>query len=114
MCIRDSTNGTAAADSYTQANSELVGSYKLGASTIAVSYAVAGNAAVKSTTPNTGATQATVRYGYNMTKRTELFAAYTALKNDTNGQYGFSSGTTFGTDKVSTQTAIGAGVIHSF
>ena len=86
------------------------GSYKLGASTIAASYAKAGETA----TAATGATQATVRYGYNMTKRTELFAAYTALKNDTNGQYGFSSGTTFGTNKVSTQTAIGAGVIHSF
>jgi predicted porin len=101
---------TSATASYNQSNSELVGSYKLGASTIALSYAKAGNTA----TSATGANQVSLRYGMNLSKRTELFAAYTSLKNDTAGAYGFSTGTAFGTNAGSTQTATGLGVIHSF
>ena len=101
---------TTAALNFTQNNSELVGQYKLGASTIGLSYAVAG----ATSTANTGATQASLRYGYNLSKRTELFAAYTQLKNDTAAGYGFSAGTTFGTGAGSTSTAIGTGLIVSF
>ena len=104
------TINTSASANYTQNNSELVGAYKLGASTVAVSYATAG----ATNTNATGATQVSARYGYNFSKRTEGFLAYTQLKNDTAGQYGFSSGSAWGTTAGSTQTAIGAGVIHSF
>jgi len=108
--VENITVNTSATVSYTQSNSELAAQYKLGASSIGLSYAIAGATA----TANTGANQASLRYGYNFSKRTELFAAYTALKNDTAGAYGLSSGTTFGTNAGSSQTAAGLGVIHSF
>lgn len=108
--IENITVNTSTSNSYTQGNSELVGSYKLGASTIALSYAIAGATA----TANTGANQTSLRYGLNLSKRTELFAAYTQLKNDTAGAYGFSGGTAFGTNAGSSQTAFGTGLIVSF
>ncbi len=108
--VENITVNTSTTASYSQANSELVGSYKLGASTIALSYAKAGETA----TAATGASQVSLRYGMNLSKRTELFAAYTSLKNDTAGAYGFSTGTTFGTNVGSTQSATGLGLIHSF
>lgn len=108
--VENITVNTSATASYSQANSELVGSYKLGASTIALSYAKAGETA----TAATGASQVSLRYGMSLSKRTELFAAYTSLKNDTAGAYGFSTGTTFGTNAGSTQSATGLGLIVSF
>ncbi len=81
------------------------------ANTIALSYASAGKTDVAAT----GAKQATLRYGYNFSKRTEVYAAYTSLKNDTGGTYNFNSGTAFGTSAAGASlTAFGAGVIHSF
>jgi predicted porin len=100
---------TSATANYTQANSELVAAYKLGASNIGLSYAKAGETA----TAATGATQVSARYGYNFSKRTEGFVAYTSLKNDTAGTYSFKAGS-FGSTAGSTSSAFGAGVIHSF
>jgi len=101
---------TSATASYTQNNTEVAAQYKLGTSSIALSYAKAGETNLAAT----GATQATLRYGYNFSKRTELFAAYTSLKNDTAGAYGFNGAVKFGSNAGSTQTAMGAGVVHSF
>jgi predicted porin len=101
---------TSATASYTQNNFEVVGGYKLGSSTIGLSYAKAGETA----TAATGASQVSLRYGYGLSKRTELFAAYTSLKNDTAGAYGFSAGSTWGTNAGSTQSAFGTGLIVSF
>jgi predicted porin len=103
---------------YTQSNMELAGQYKMGPSNIGLSYAKAGKTAVD----KTGATQVSLRYGYNFSRRTEVFAAYTSLKNDavnaaiagSGGTYGFSAGTAYGTAAGSKQTAIGLGMIHSF
>ena len=93
--------------SYTQSNMELVGAVKLDASTIALSYAKNG----KTNLSNTGANQMSLRYGYNFSKRTEAFAAYTSLKNDSAATYAaIYTGATAG----STQTAYGVGLIHSF
>jgi predicted porin len=108
--VESITVNTSTTASYTQNNSELAAQYKLGASSIGLSYAIAGATA----TASTGANQASLRYGYNFSKRTEVFAAYTTLKNDTAGTYGFSAGTPFGTNAGSSQTAAGLGVIHSF
>ena len=96
--------------SYVQQNAELAAQVKLGTSTLAVSYAQAGATDVTAT----GATQATVRYGYKFSKRTEAFAAYTSLKNDTAGTFGFNGAVAYGNQAGSTQTAVGAGLIHSF
>jgi predicted porin len=95
---------------YSQSNVELVGEYKLGGSKVAFSYAKAG----ATSTANTGATQLTLRYGMTLSKRTELFAAYTSLQNETAGAYGFNGAVTFGNNAGSTQSAIGTGLIVSF
>jgi len=89
----------------TQSNSELTGSVKLGSNTLAASYAVAGDV----NSAKVGANQVSLRYGMTMSKRSEIFLAYTALKNDTNGTYGL-----FGKDAGSTQSAFGLGMIHKF
>lgn len=108
--LENITVNTSATASYKQSNSELVGSMKLGASSLAVSYAKAGETNVTAT----GANQVSLRYGFNLSKRTELFAAYTSLSNDTAGVYGFSGGTNFGLQAGSKQKAVGLGMIHSF
>lgn len=114
--IRVNTSATA---SYTQRNLELAGQYKLGANKIALSYARAGETATKAT----GATQITLRYGYEFSKRTEVFAAYTSLRNNAvdtaiSGSGGnYTLGNAYGSaaqQTGSTQTAIGAGVVHTF
>ncbi|MDD2701297.1 MAG: porin [Sideroxydans sp.] len=99
---------TSATASYSQKNLELVGQYKLGADKLAVSYAKAG----KTATANTGATQLALRYGHEFSKRTELFAAYTTLKNDSAVNYDLnSSGIGAAGD---TKAVFGAGLIHAF
>ncbi len=100
-----------ATTSFSQKNMELVGQYKLGANKFAISYAKAGKTDVTAT----GANQLAVRYGFDFSKRTEFFAAYASLKNDTAGAYALSN--TYqptGAATGSTQTVIGAGLIHSF
>jgi predicted porin len=96
-----------AATAYTQSNLELVGAVKLDASSIALSYARNGKADVA----DTGAKQISLRYGYNISKRTEAFAAYTSLKNDSAATY---AGIYAGAAAGSTQTALGVGLIHAF
>ncbi|MBA4381059.1 MAG: hypothetical protein C0406_00700 [Sideroxydans sp.] len=93
------------ATAYTQSNMELAGQYKMGPHKLAASFAKAGKTSVAAT----GATQLSLRYGFDFSKRTEAFAAYTSLKNDTAGTYGF-----YGTTAGSTQSVLGAGVVHSF
>lgn len=96
-----------ATNSYTESNMELVGAYKMDASTIALSYAKAG----KTDVANTGANQISLRYGYNFSKHTEVFAAYTSLKNDSAAAFGkVYSGATAG----ATESAFGVGMLHSF
>ncbi len=99
---------TSATASYSQNNLELVGQYKLGADKFALSFAKAG----KTAAANSGATQLALRYGHDFSKRTELFAAYTTLKNDAAINYDLnSSGIGAAGD---TKSVFGAGLIHSF
>jgi predicted porin len=103
---------------YTQSNMELATQYKMGPSNIGLSYVKAG----KTDVAKTGASQVSLRYGYNFSKRTELFAAYVSLKNDavdtavagSGGTYGLSAGTKYGTAAGSKSSALGLGVVHSF
>lgn len=69
---------------------ELSGKYKFGANNIGVSYARAGDLGG---TANTGANQYSLRYGYNVSKRTEVYGFYTQLSNDAAASYNFSAGT---------------------
>lgn len=115
---------TSATVNYSQKNLELVGQYKFGPSKLALSYAKAGSTNVA----KTGATQVSVRYGFDFSKRTEFFVAYTTLKNDaatatagSGGTYNFNADGKgfFGNGATTTTagaslTALGAGLIHSF
>lgn len=94
----------------TQSNWELSGNYKFGNSSLGAFYAVNGNLGA---TANSGAKMATLRYGYNFSKRTELFAAYTSLKNDTGANYSLNTNLP-ATLNGSKQTGLGLGMIHSF
>lgn len=108
--------GVEAATAFTQSNAELVGQYKMGVNKFALSYAKAGSTNIAST----GAKQLSLRYGHDYSARTEVFAAYTSLSNDTGGGYTLTNSfgiTTAGSTNEqigSKQTVIGAGVIHSF
>jgi len=73
------TTATAATTTGSQSNWELTGKYKFGASTLGAFYAQNGDF---NGVANTGAKMVSLRYGYNFSKRTELWAAYTNLKND--------------------------------
>ncbi|HEX5364823.1 MAG TPA: porin [Gallionella sp.] len=98
--------GTAANTSGTQNNWELSGNYKFGNSNLGAFYAQNGNIGA---TANSGAKMATLRYGYSFSKRTEVYGAYTSLKNDTAASYSI-AGATAG----SKQSAFGLGMIHNF
>jgi len=102
----------------TQANVELVGSVKFGASSLGVAYVKAGSPEASGTLSGVAqsgsaidatATQTSLRYGYNFSKRTEVFAAYSALKNDTNVKYALAHASNGSTENVA-----GVGMILSF
>jgi len=112
------TSAVSAATSASQNNWELSGKYKFGASTIGAFYANNGNLGSNA---NTGAKMYSLRYGYNFSKRTELWAAYSQLKNDANAAYGFYKGNALvgaaGTNPAntgSTDSGFGLGLSHTF
>jgi predicted porin len=91
----------------------LSANYVAGASTISGFYAKAGD---MNGTTNTGARQFTLRYGYNLSKRTELFGLYSNLSNDANGGYNF---TGLDSENIpgaagSKVTGFGVGIAHAF
>lgn len=96
---------TSTTASYTQNNFELAGSYKMGPSVLAATYVKAG----KSSAANTAATLVSLRYGFNFSKRTEVFAAYSSLKNETAASYALVH-----TAAGSTENVAGVGIVHSF
>ena len=108
--------GTAAATSESQSNWELAGNYKLGNSNLGAFYVKNGNLGARA---NTGADMYTLRYGYNFSKRTELYGAYTRLSNDASANYSTLTATAIGTvgtasTNGSTQAGLGIGMIHLF
>jgi predicted porin len=70
-----------------------------------------GRAGEYSDTPDTGATQWTVAYNYNLSKRTKVYAYYTAVSGDGAGLYTASNidGSTGGKFN-----AVAAGIRHNF
>jgi len=108
--------GTAAATTESQSNLELAGNYKLGNSNLGAFYVKNGNLGARA---NTGADMYTLRYGYNFSKHTELYGAYTRLSNDASANYSTLTATAIGTvgaasTNGSTQTGLGIGMIHLF
>lgn len=108
--------GTAAATTESQSNLELAGNYKLGNSNLGAFYVKNGNLGARA---NTGADMYTLRYGYNFSKHTELYGAYTRLGNEASANYSTLTATAIGTvgaasTNGSTQTGLGIGMIHLF
>lgn len=115
-------SGTVAATAVSTSRSawELAGKYTMGANNFGLSYVKAGNLGGVAAT---GAKQLSLRYGYNFSKRTEAYAMYSALTNDANATYNFSSGTavtptgvaaTAGQGFGAKLTGFGAGLVHTF
>lgn len=95
---------------------ELTGKYKFGASNIGAFYARAGDLGGVA---NTGANQYSLRYGYNFSRRTELYGFYTRLNNDTAASYNFHAGNTITSTAGAaglgaTLSGVGLGLQHSF
>jgi len=88
----------------TGSNMELVGQYKIGPTHLAVSFAKQGSAAA-STAAKNNVDQLSLKYAYNFSKRTELFAAYTSNKT-ANGTLAAPTSTTL--------TYLGGGIVHAF
>lgn len=108
--------GTAAATTESQSNLEVAGNYRLGNSNLGAFYVKNGNLGARA---NTGADMYTLRYGYNFSKRTELYGAYTRLSNDASANYSTLTATAIGTvgaasTNGSTQTGLGIGMIYLF
>ncbi len=103
------STATAATTTGSQSNWELAGKYKFGASTLGAFYAQNGDF---NGLANTGATMVSLRYGYNFSKRTELWAAYTNLKNDSATKT-YKSVLTPGS-LGSTESGFGLGLSHTF
>jgi len=106
-------NKTAAAVTTKRTSWELMGEYAVGANNFGLTYAVAGNLGGVAAT---GAKNLSVKYGYKFSKRTEIFAAYTALTNDASAAYNFNHGpmaTTAGTVGAKL-SGFGVGMVHSF
>jgi len=105
-------SGTTAGVSATRNAWELAGKYTMGASNIGLSYVKAGNlgAAV-----NSGAKQLSLRYGYNFSKRTELYGMYSALTNDAAANYNFTGGNIVtGSVAGAKLSGFGVGLVHTF
>lgn len=63
-----------------------------------------------------GATSVTLRFGHNLSKRTQAYAFYTQINNQENGRYDFTTNAALGgtTGNGQDPRAIGAGLRHSF
>lgn len=106
------SNTVAGAASQNRAAWELAGKYTIGLSNIGASYVKAGNLGGVA---NTGARQVSLRYGYNFSKRTEAYAMYSSLKNDTAAKYDFSNGVgAINGNANASLSGFGAGLIHTF
>jgi predicted porin len=99
--IKTNLSATAAV---TGSNMELVGQYKIGPTHLAVSYAKQGSAAAITAAKN-NVDQLSLKYAFNFSKRTELFAAYTSNKT-ANGTLAAPTSTTL--------TYLGGGIVHAF
>ncbi|WP_435627971.1 porin [Candidatus Ferrigenium straubiae] len=95
---------------------ELSGKYRFGANSLGAFYSRAGDLGGVA---NTGANQYSLRYGYNLSKRTELYGFYTALSNDAAASYNFSANTTVASAAGAAGlgaklSGFGLGLAHSF
>lgn len=121
---KTSDNLTAGANTYGHNAYYLSGKYNFGSDAVKAAYTKAGNLA---NTVNTGASQFSLGYDHNLSKRTTLYALYTKLSNDSGAGYSLSSnssvggastlanGTTTGVTSLgASPSAFGFGMKHTF
>jgi predicted porin len=89
----------------------LSGKYNLGASNLGASYTKAGDMGA---TVNSGAKQISLRYGYTMSKRTELYAMYTQISNNAAGTYNFTDVAGVSSLAGAKLSGYGVGLRHTF
>jgi predicted porin len=88
------------------------GKYNMaGAGTIGATYSVAGDMGGVS---NTGATQVSLRYGYMLSKRTEVYGMYTNINNKSAANYNFADVAQPSNAVGSKVAGYGLGVRHTF
>jgi len=102
--------GTSAASSASRNGIELAGKYKFGASTIGAVYSRAGDLGGAA---NTGASQYSLRYGYDLGSDTEVYGFYTSLTNKAAATYNFKDGAVAGA-AGSRLSGFGIGIAHNF
>ncbi len=91
---------------------ELMASYKAGAHNFGLTFAKQGNLG---SAANSGAKQASARYGYDFSKRTQAFVLYSQLSNDTAGLYGLSqAASAIASAAGAKYSGFGAGLQYSF
>ncbi|MDH2918969.1 MAG: porin [Sideroxydans sp.] len=91
----------------------LSGKYAMGANNFGLSYTQAGDNSGAANV-NTGAKQISLRYGYAMTKRSEVYGMYTQLANKAAGTYNFVDVAPLASTAGATLSGFGVGVRHSF
>jgi len=93
----------------------LSGKYAMGANNFGLSYTQANDLSVGGvTTVNSGAKQISLRYGYALTKRSEVYGMYTQLANKAAGTYNFVDVAPLASTAGATLSGFGVGVRHSF
>ncbi|MGH8758022.1 MAG: porin [Burkholderiales bacterium] len=105
---------------------QLAVTHEIGAGTLRASYVRAGrskgNASVASAAligigaPGTdsGATQVSLGYGYTLSKRTELWGAYTRVTNGATASYNLSANSVAGLRAGQSPSGLGIGITHKF
>ncbi|QNN57575.1 porin [Diaphorobacter ruginosibacter] len=88
-------------------NARLMGMYAFGASELHLNV---GRAGKRGDVADSGATQATIGYNYNLSKRTKLYAFYTMVDNDKAATYSAFGSVQPGQD----QNSLAIGVRHAF
>lgn len=111
MKITDAGAVANTVESHSRNGFELSGSYKLDAHRFGAAFVKMGDLG---SYKDTGATQISLRYGFNFSKRTEAYAMFSKLSNKTYGQYNFSAGNAVTGSAGAALTGFGAGVSHSF
>ena len=97
----------------TRNNFRLAGAYNLGASEFHLNV---GRANSWSNVADSAATQYTVGYNYNLSKRTKVYTYYTRVNNDANATYGYGFNGTLAAGQASGKdfSSFAVGVRHNF
>ena len=105
--------GTTVANSGKRDNFRLAGAYNLGASEFHVNV---GRTNSYKNVADSSATQFTLGYNYNLSKRTKVYTYYTRVNNDANATYGYVFNDTLAAGQASGKdfSSFAVGVRHNF